>query len=273
MEYEKLTFNFFADEIETLEKKIRSAARSFMNLIIESKHEEINTLYKTIKYTRNSGQAYIQELKIDEEIRNKIFDIGYNAALLDSMQLYLEKISAQKEIDRIKTKYKNEILLVLMEKRIMFHKDLAGELGVSASGLNAIIKQMNASSVKLINVDKISKFTLYSLTPVAYQYCIKLNKEKVQVKKENKKQFMLKEVHTNKKVPFNIRPANVNWSVMNVSDYEYSMPYVTTICRSENFINKYMQAGEPEQFLMLTLKAKGGVYGRWPYEKQYSIIK
>ena len=204
MEYEKLTANFFADKEETREEKIRSAAKSFINLIIESQCEEINTLYKVTKPGRNSGQAYLQELEIDDDIKKVIFDIGYSDALLDMMQLYLEKVSVQKEIDKVKTKYRNDILRILMEKRIMFHKDLAGAIGVSASGLNAVIKQMNATSVKLINVDKISKFTLYSLTPAAYQYGQKLS-DKKEKKKKDTHQVIREEMYFNMITDFPIK--------------------------------------------------------------------
>ena len=59
----------------------------------------------------------------------------------------------------------------------MFHKDLANAIGVSPSGLNAVIKQMNAYPVKTINIQDVSKYKLYSMTPVAYRYCMKTYKK------------------------------------------------------------------------------------------------
>lgn len=255
MEYQKWTFNFFVDEEKALDEKIRSAARSFMNLIIESKYEEIDTFYKTIKPAKNSGQAYLQELKIEEYIKKRIFDIGYCTALLDSMQLYSEKISVQREIDGIKTKYKNDIILILIEKRIMFHKDLAGAIGVSPSGLNAVIKQMNTSPVKLINIDKVSKFKLYSLTPAAYQYGLKLNKEKIKAKKKKAERPILIEINTNRKAAFSLEPVKMRWNMANVFHYEYITPYSTVICESDKYLCKNRKQNVPTPGFSMQIKA------------------
>ncbi len=243
MEYKKLTANFFADEAGTREEKIRSAAKSFINLMIESQYEEIITFYKETKPSRYSGQAYFQELKIEEDLKKSIFDIGYNDALLDLMQLYLEKVSSQKEIDGVKTKYKDDILRILMEKRIMFHKDLAGAIGVSASGLTAVIKQMNATSVKLINIDKISKFTLYSLTPAAYQYVQKSSVQKIE-KKKLKKQKEQKEIRSFGKNDFYIEFAEGTNRVKRGMDYIMHYHNSGQECFNQYAIISVKQIGE-----------------------------
>lgn len=255
MEYQKWTFNFFVDKEKDLDEKIRSVVRIFMNLIIESEYKEIDTFYKTIKPAKNSGQAYLQELEIEEYIKKKIYDIGYSTALLDSMQLYLEKVSVQREIDGIKTKYKNDIILILMKNRIMFHKDLAGTIGVSPSGLNAVIKQMNASPVKLINVDQISKFKLYSLTPAAYQYGLKIHKEKIEAKKKKKKQPMRIGTGANRKAGFNIEIVEMKCDVTDVYNYGYSMPHYQVSSISDKFLCKNGKQKVPTPEFLMRIKA------------------
>lgn len=238
MEGQRLFINFSLDEEKDLNERVRSSIKSFVNLLLESDYEQIETFYKAMKPARNSGQAYLQEVKIEEQIKKRIFDIGYCMALLDSMQLYSEKISVQREIDGIKTKYKNDIILILMEKRIMFHKDLAGAIGVSPSGLSAVIKQMNASSVKLINIDEISKFKLYSLSPAAYQYGLKIKKEKIGTEKRKAKQTVLIECGINKKVGFGMVPVDVKWDLADIYNCEYIMPYSTMVYEADKYLCK-----------------------------------
>lgn len=254
MTYQKVAVNFFADEVKVLEAKIKSIARNLANLIAESDLPEIKVYYQTIKSGRYSGQAYLQETDVKESTRKTIYDIGYMDALLDLAQLYLEKLSEIKEIDGIKTKYKDEILLILMDKRIMFHKDLAGAIGVSPSGLNAVIKQMNASSVRLINVESVSKFKLYSLTPAGYRYCLKLEKEKREEKEKD--QFRFQEKCLEHKDYFIDECLSVQWNTQRKSTYEYRIPYSAAAVRtSDKYINKDMEAGISNWCPLLPIKA------------------
>lgn len=119
---------------------------------------------------RYSAQGYLEESKVAKKEKETFVQIGYEYALLDVMQMYLEKLNVQNEIQQISTKYKDEVLSVLAKRGTMLHGDLASTIEVSASGLNAIIKRMNATSVKLINVEEVSKYKLYSITPIAYKY-------------------------------------------------------------------------------------------------------
>ena len=64
----------------------------------------------------------------------------------------------------------DSIEIDLKKRGTLLHKDLAAELGVSASELTDLIRKMNSTSVKLINVEAVSKYKLYSLTPIANQY-------------------------------------------------------------------------------------------------------
>ena len=157
------------------------------------------------------------------------------------MQIYLNKVSAQKEIDKIKTKYKDDVLRILMKNRIMFHKDLAGALGVSPSGLNAIIKQMNASSVKLINTDNASKFKLYSLTPVAYQYCSKMNTERIISPRNSCRHTLFIESHRIKEDSFEINTMCTKRNPTKDSQYKY------TVLRASEYSNNDIYFGERQK--------------------------
>lgn len=161
--------NFFNNTLSELETTCKNNIKILMELIADNKLDEINQLYNTIKHARYSGQGYIEEYNTDET-NSKNFYIGYCYATIDAMQLYADKLRSDQEIMKIRTKYRDQILKILARHQNMFHKDLAGSLNISASALNAVIKQMNATSVKLININEISKYKIYSLTPAARHY-------------------------------------------------------------------------------------------------------
>lgn len=169
----KILYNFFVDELENIEIKMRQMAQTIIVFIVESKFDDIKLFWKINRFIRNSGQAYLQEQDVDDRIKRYIYSVGYSDAILDSVQMYIEKTTEEREIDKIKTKYRDSIFRILTERRTIFHGDLAKALNVSTSALNDIIKHMNASSVRLVKIERISKYTLYSLTPVAYQYYMK----------------------------------------------------------------------------------------------------
>ena len=176
MRQEKILFNYFSDDIETIEIKIRGMIKKIAILLTESKVEQLKELWLKNKFIRNVGQAYLQEIKIEEDTKRYIMSIGYANALFDLMQLYMDKVSDVREIEQIKTKYRDAIFEILAQRKIVMHKELAKELGVSASGLNDIIKHMNASKTQLVHIEQVSKYKFYSLTSIAYQYYIR-NKE------------------------------------------------------------------------------------------------
>lgn len=188
--------NFFIDNSLDAEDKSRKLLKRLMEMLTDGNLDGINKLYNSTKALKYSGQGYIESIESFDEEEQKVLTIGYAYALVDVMQIYIEKLQAEKEILQIRTKYRDTVLKVLAERGTMFHKDLAAALRVSASGLNAIIKQMNATSVKLINVEEISKYKIYSLTPKAYQYVKKNNPgdfTEYKMKAQNKKMYILYE--------------------------------------------------------------------------------
>ena len=162
--------NFFVDSLEASHKKNHALLIRLVDWIMQSDYQSISDAYQAIKSTKYSVQGYMESLDIVSDIKGRVYDAGYASALIDLAKLYGDRSSAFAEISGIKTSYKDEILSILLERGILLHKELAGELGISKSQLNATIKLMNSSSVKLINAEEVSKYKLYSLTPIAYKY-------------------------------------------------------------------------------------------------------
>ncbi|MBP3505400.1 MAG: hypothetical protein J6K43_03250 [Lachnospiraceae bacterium] len=173
----RYAFNFFKASQKEMQVKIQSFAQKVIKLLIEANYREISTLFQECKSIRYSAQGYLEESKIAKEEKETLVNVGYVNAMLDVMQIYLKDLNVQSEIQQINTKYRDEILSVLSKRGTMLHGDLASALGVSASGLNAIIKKMNGTSVKLIRVEEVSKYKLYSITPAAYSYITANNHE------------------------------------------------------------------------------------------------
>lgn len=170
---EKYAFNFFVDNPRDIRNGTQEMMCKMLDCIIESDYMKFDSLLAESKVMRYSIQGYEEDVDVPEEIKMNLKSAGYATALLDAMQLYLEKMSIQNEILRVKTKYRDTVLRILEKRGTLLHGDLASALGVSPSALNAIIKQMNGTSVKLIAVEQISKYKLYSLTPIAYKYIVK----------------------------------------------------------------------------------------------------
>lgn len=165
--------NFFVDNIATVRSKSQRLMKTFVDLVSEAETDEIAALVEVSKPMRYSIQACIETTKAENESKEILVQAGYNSALIDAMQLYTNQISIQKQIQNIPTQYKDDLLHILKARGTLLHKDLASELGVSPSELTAIIKKMNSTSKKLINIEPVSKFKLYSLTPIANQYIVK----------------------------------------------------------------------------------------------------
>lgn len=175
---DKYVSNFFADESENIQEKTQDLAKLLVELMVEANFSEINCLLQETKVMSYSIQGYIESLKLADKEKDMLLHAGYNSALLDLMRLYTKKLYVQEEINRIKTGYKDKVLRILDKRGTLLHKDLAGELKVTPSGLTAIIKQMNATSVKLINTEEFSKFKMYSLTAIARYYIEKSMSDK-----------------------------------------------------------------------------------------------
>lgn len=167
---EKYVSNFMVDKPEQIRAKTQRLTQYMVQTFIESNFAEINGLLQGTKVMDYTIQGYLQDVKLDIEEKQMLVEAGYNSALLDVMRLYIEKLYAKEEIHKIKTSYRDRVLHILDKRGSLLHKDLASELMVSASGLTAIIRQMNATSVKLIHVEEFSKFKVYSLTPIARRY-------------------------------------------------------------------------------------------------------
>lgn len=167
---EKYTSNFRVDEPEKIREKTQRLIKVLVEALAEADFAEMNHLLQETKPMSYSIQGYLERLHLEKGERDMLLHAGYNSALLDMMRLYAAKLDAQEEIQRVTTKYRDMILRILDTRGTLLHKDLAAELMTTSNNLTAIIKQMNATSVKLIHVEEFSKFKAYSLTPVARQY-------------------------------------------------------------------------------------------------------
>lgn len=164
------TFNFFIDDVATIREKTQDMVKRMVKYLVATEYAELEKMLQNCKPLRYSIQGYVEETEVPKEIKDMLISAGYTTALIDAMRLYTAALSVEREIQRVNTKYRDEILRILARRGTMLHGDLATAIHVSASGLNAIVKQMNATSVKLINIEDVSKFKLYSITPVAYKY-------------------------------------------------------------------------------------------------------
>ena len=167
-----LQINFFSDSLKSIESKTGQLLNRIVSLLADSDYTGLCGVYDMVKSSKYSGKAYLESLDAFDDTMRTVFDVGYLQALLNMMQLYERRMNVEKEIDKIRTSYRNQIFYYLGTQTAVMHKDLASCLNVSASGLNAVIKHMNAGSVKTVNVEKVSKFTVYSLTAAAYQYAV-----------------------------------------------------------------------------------------------------
>lgn len=167
--------NFYTDDLRVIQKNNQRLLSVLADLFVDADYKGVNDIWSAIKHTKYSIQGYLEMADCSEEVRDKVYDAGYAAALIDLSKLYVKRSITDADIAGIKTGYKERILSILFERGTLLHKELAAALDVSASGLNAIVKLMNGTSVKMINVEEVSKYKLYSLTPIAYKY-IKENK-------------------------------------------------------------------------------------------------
>lgn len=179
----KYVFNFFKSSQKEMQEKLQGLVKRIVKLLMDANYREMERLFEECKPVRYSAQGYVEESKIPNDEKKTLVNAGYAYGILDVMQMYLKELNVQNEIQQVKTKYKDEIITVLSKTGTMLHGDLASAIGVSASGLNAVIKKMNATSVKLIHVEEVSKYKLYSVTPAAYNYII-TNNPNVQVECE-----------------------------------------------------------------------------------------
>lgn len=162
--------NFFKDDSTQLRRKNRIFMKDVFERVMALDRESIERLYLESSGTRYSIQGYLESVSGEVADSDRIVAAGYTTAIEDFMQLFLQRKDVDESIKRIRTSYKHKILCILKERGSILHKDLAAEIDVSPSGLNAIIKMMHETDIQLINIDKVSKYKIYSLTPIAYQY-------------------------------------------------------------------------------------------------------
>lgn len=165
--------NFFADNANEVKRKTQTLIKKVIGLFAEEKFDDVKILLKDVYPMKYSIQECIGSMEIEESKKDMLFQAGYNSAIIDGMQLYTNEVNIQKEVQKIPTQYKDVLLCTLKKRGTLLHKDLAAELGVSSSGLTDIVKKMNSTSVKIINVEEVSKYKLYSLTPAANRYVVK----------------------------------------------------------------------------------------------------
>ena len=167
---EKYTSNFMVDEPEEIREKTQRLIKILAETLTEANFTEINHLLQVTKPMSYSIQGYLERLQVTKREKDMLMHAGYNSALLDMLRLYTANLYAQEEIQKVTTKYRDMILRILDKRGTLLHKDLAVELMTTPNNLTAVIKQMNATSVKLIHVEEFSKFKAYSLTPIARKY-------------------------------------------------------------------------------------------------------
>lgn len=167
---EKYVSNFMVDGPEKIREKTQRLIKTLAETLTEADFTEINHLLQEVKPMGYSIQGYLERLHLAKDEKDMLMHAGYNSALLDMMRLYTANLYEQEEIQKVTTKYRNMILRILAKRGTLLHKDLAAELMTTPNNLTAIIKQMNATTVKLIHVEEFSKFKAYSLTPIARQY-------------------------------------------------------------------------------------------------------
>lgn len=167
---EKYVSNFMVDDSKKIQEKTQRLIKALAKTLTETDFTEIDHLLQETKPMGYSIQGYLERLHLAKCERDMLMHAGYNSALLDMMRLYTANLYAQEEIQKITTKYRDMILRILAKRGVLLHKDLAVELMTTPNNLTAVIKQMNATAVKLIHIEEFSKFKAYSLTPIARQY-------------------------------------------------------------------------------------------------------
>lgn len=167
---ENYSSNFMVDEPEKIKEKTQKLVKILAETLTEADFTEIAHLLQETKSMSYSIQGYLESLQLAKREKDMLMHAGYNSALLDMMRLYTVNLYTQEEIKKVTTKHRDMILRILNKRGTLLHKDLAAELLITPNNLTAVIKQMNAISVKLIHVEEFSKFKAYSLTPVARQY-------------------------------------------------------------------------------------------------------
>lgn len=132
-------------QLEILTQELKEVP-FFLNAIMEKKEQELG------------DQA------------NIIFEMGSICGLLELCERIYKNNSAVSDSKKVKTIYKDQILMILHEEGMILHKRLAELLGVSPSNLSNIIKRLLKEDISLISVQELGKFKYYMLTSTGSQY-------------------------------------------------------------------------------------------------------
>ena len=85
----------------------------------------------------------------------------------------------RRQLLEVRSKYCEPILELLAEAGELYHGDLADKLKISPSGLNAIIKKMQAGSLPIVETIQVGKYKIYTLSDEVKDYIQKKNVAKV----------------------------------------------------------------------------------------------
>ncbi len=96
---------------------------------------------------------------------------GYLCAKQKETENYeVDDEEIRRQVLQVRSKYCDPILKLLFQEKELYHGDLADNLNLSPSGLNAIIKKMMEQEPPLIEMTQIGKYTIYSLADRVRRY-------------------------------------------------------------------------------------------------------
>lgn len=73
-------------------------------------------------------------------------------------------------LEQIQQKHKNDLLRIIYDNDGISNAELAKKLGISASGLNAVVKKVNEVIDPPISAERVKKFKFYTLTSSGRRY-------------------------------------------------------------------------------------------------------
>lgn len=123
---------------------------------------DLDTINRILKNHKNSKDDWLQDMELDED--QKSYVSGYMDCMEEEQKKEVTEEVMQDQINNVRSKYCEPIINALEEEGNLYHGDLADKIGLSPSGLNAIIKKMQESSISLIQTNQIGKYKIYSLS-------------------------------------------------------------------------------------------------------------
>lgn len=123
--------------------------------------ELLNQILEKYELDENRDIIY-DDLELDEF--QKQYLAGYLSGMTRGRGTSVQSDLITEQINQVRSKYCEPILAMLEEEGNLYHGDLAEKLGLSPSGLSAIIKKMQESKIPLIQTSQIGKYKIYSLS-------------------------------------------------------------------------------------------------------------